>query len=294
MKLSQKELLSLLASLARKFSCCPISNFRVGVAGLCESGNVYLGVNLEFPGLPLFYSVHGEQFLISRLLSNEERLTVLAVNVALCGHCRQFMKEVDAEESVQILVGDSGVAHNLQYFLTDAFGPKDILTGGTRLLASAPQNLVFNDLPSDPTKYQFSERIPMISAKLSILRISALKAASNSYSFYSQSPSGVAIMTYSGSVYTGSYIESAAYNPSLSPLHAALINLWAEEEQQEQQQQQQEQQQQQQWEPSWKSISHVVLVERQDAPVSQMSILDSLKMKHFPDAHVYVFYVAMS
>eukprot|EP00798_Chlamydomonas_sp_ICE-L_P025977 gene25977-11663_t len=51
----------------------------------------------------------------------------------------------------------------------------------------------------------------------------ALDEAKKSYSPYSRCPSGVAIITHAGDVHSGGYIESAAYNPSLSPFHAAVI-----------------------------------------------------------------------
>ena len=44
------------------------------------------------------------------------------------------------------------------------------------------------------------------------------------YAPYTQCPSGVALVSSSGGVYGGRYIESAAFNPSLPPLQAALIN----------------------------------------------------------------------
>jgi cytidine deaminase len=50
----------------------------------------------------------------------------------------------------------------------------------------------------------------------------ALKAACMAYSPYTKSPSGVALKTRSGRIFAGSYIENAAYNPSLPPLEAAL------------------------------------------------------------------------
>ncbi|KAG9144084.1 hypothetical protein Leryth_013731 [Lithospermum erythrorhizon] len=51
----------------------------------------------------------------------------------------------------------------------------------------------------------------------------ALKAANKSYAPYSGCPSGVALMDCDGIVYRGSYAESAAYNPSLGPVQAALV-----------------------------------------------------------------------
>ena len=60
----EEALLGHLLGPASRLARPPISDFRVGAAGLGESGAVYLGVNLEFARLPLYHSVHAEQFLL--------------------------------------------------------------------------------------------------------------------------------------------------------------------------------------------------------------------------------------
>jgi len=52
----------------------------------------------------------------------------------------------------------------------------------------------------------------------------ALQQAIQSYAPYSHCPSGLAIATAGGAVYSGPYLESAAFNPSLGPLQAAVID----------------------------------------------------------------------
>ena len=51
----------------------------------------------------------------------------------------------------------------------------------------------------------------------------AAAQARASYAPYSQCPAGLAVITANQDVYAGPYIESAAFNPSLSPLQAAII-----------------------------------------------------------------------
>ena len=81
----------------------PISNFRVSCAGLGTSGNVYVGVNVEFEGLPLPCSLHAEQFMILNAFQHgEERLTHMAVSHAPCGHCRQFMSELVGSDALGV------------------------------------------------------------------------------------------------------------------------------------------------------------------------------------------------
>lgn len=56
------------------------------------------------------------------------------------------------------------------------------------------------------------------------LKRTALAAANRSYAPYSLCPSGVALVDCDGKVYRGWYMESAAYNPSLGPVQAALVD----------------------------------------------------------------------
>ena len=68
------ELLRLLMERGRHSARPPISNFYVGAAGLGCSGTVYLGVNLEFPPLPINGdTVHGEQSAVALAFVEGER-----------------------------------------------------------------------------------------------------------------------------------------------------------------------------------------------------------------------------
>ena len=57
------------------------------------------------------------------------------------------------------------------------------------------------------------------------LVLKAKAAAKNSYAPYTQNLAGCVIMTVDGKKYTGRYAENAAFNPSLTALHTALINM---------------------------------------------------------------------
>ena len=54
------------------------------------------------------------------------------------------------------------------------------------------------------------------------MREAALAAARVAYAPYSGCPSGFAVEDEDGTVYAGAYAESAAYNPSVGPVQAAL------------------------------------------------------------------------
>ena len=93
--LTEDQLLTTLISSASKLARPPISSFHVGAVGLGTSGALYVGVNLEFARLPLYNSVHAEQFLLVNALHHGERgIRKLAISAAPCGHCRQFYSEL--------------------------------------------------------------------------------------------------------------------------------------------------------------------------------------------------------
>ena len=184
-----------------------ISDFRVGAVAQGESGALYLGANLEFAGLPLSFSVHAEQAAISSAwLSGETGVRALAVTAAPCGLCRQFLAELGDLERLRIFVAGSP-PQTLATLLPQAFGPGDL---GIDDALFRPRR---NGLALAPA------------ATLDALTRAALAAADRSYAPYSRTPAGVALETEDGAIYAGRYAESAAFNPSLSPVAAALSQL---------------------------------------------------------------------
>ncbi|KAI3447119.1 hypothetical protein Pfo_003784 [Paulownia fortunei] len=234
----------------------PISNFHVGAVGLGSDGRVFIGVNLEFPGVPLHHSVHAEQFLLTNLnLHRCPWLLSLAVSAAPCGHCRQFFQELRHSSSLQILITDqenrirnlektenfeskAPKFNPLSEILPNPFGPHDLLDRETPLLLEQHKNgldlLPQNDATINESSRNFcngNENIGKLSNENcrnfekneTLLREAALEAANSAHAPYSGCPSGVALMDCEGKVYRGSYVESAAYNPSLGPVQAALV-----------------------------------------------------------------------
>jgi cytidine deaminase len=57
------------------------------------------------------------------------------------------------------------------------------------------------------------------------LVVAALAAANMSYAPYGLGYSGVALATADGAIYAGAYAENAAFNPSMSPMEAAVSQL---------------------------------------------------------------------
>lgn len=190
-----------LLPLAAACAIAPVSNFNVGAIARGSSGNWYFGANMEFLGAPLQQTVHAEQSAITHAwLRGEAQLETITVNYTPCGHCRQFMNELNSGTAIRISLPGRAVS-TLGDYLPDAFGPAD-LNIAERLLT--------------PINHGFS-------LQGDTLQQAAIAAANQSHAPYSHSYSGVALRSRAGQIYTGRYAENAAFNPSLPPLQAALI-----------------------------------------------------------------------
>lgn len=205
---SADELMLALLPLARTCARPPLSDFLVGAVAQGSSGSFYLGANIEVSGHALGLTVHAEQAaLANAYMSGEGAVTAIAVTAAPCGHCRQFLNEMSPEGDIRVLLKGTSPA-KLSALLPMAFGPKDL---GFKQGA----------LPIKETELSLSTR------STDSLVLAALDAARKSYSPYTSSHSGIAISTSEQRMFVGSYIENAAFNPSLSPLEGALAGLFA-------------------------------------------------------------------
>ncbi|MFW0824931.1 cytidine deaminase [Cronobacter dublinensis] len=205
-----------------------ISHFNVGAVARGLSGTLYFGANMEFRGAAMQQTIHAEQSAITHAwMRGETGLAAITVNYTPCGHCRQFMNELNSGLTLRINLPGRAPS-KLGDYLPDAFGPRDL---DIRTLIFDTENHGFA-LHGDA------------------LTQAAIAAANRSHAPYSQSPSGLAIETRDGAVFTGSYAENAAFNPSLPPLQAALnllcLNGYA-----------------------WRDIQRAVLAERSDAAIVQ-------------------------
>jgi cytidine deaminase len=207
-KLSCDQLMLKLLPQAQSHAHPPISSYFVGAVASGISGALYFGQNIEIDGNPLGLAVHAEQSAIANAyMSGEEGINAISVRGSPCGHCRQFLSEVSLNISMRVLTPDRP-EQKLSDLLPNAFGPKNLgFDRGVFPMVRAPLTLLSKN--NDP------------------LVKKALDAASQAYAPYSQSPSGAAILTSNGKVFSGSYIENAAFNPSLPPLQAALAGYFA-------------------------------------------------------------------
>lgn len=227
---SMEQLMIELIPVTKEMARPPISEYKVGAVGRGVSGNLYMGVNLEFGKQALQQTTHGEQFVVQNAFANgESQLESLAISAAPCGHCRQFLNELTGAKGLEILVPEAP-KEVLPLLLPHDFGPQDLGVNAA-VLSRQNHNLTIEGADDLTQK--------------------ALGAANRSYSppNYSNTPAGVAIQLKDGTVFTGSYIENAAFNPSLPPLQAGLMNLVAAKR-------------------GYDEISRVVLVEREAGKAS--------------------------
>lgn len=224
------ELLSQAASYARP----ALTNFRVGAVVRGTSGALYLGANFEFRGASLSQTVHAEQAALSNAFMHDEPgIEAIAVTKPPCGHCRQFLYEFSEGRDIEILLPGQP-AMTLSALLPHPFGPRDL-------------DVAKGPLSRDKIAIQSVESVAQ----------AARYAAANAYAPYSNSPSGVAIRSRQGNVYRGSYIENAAFNPSLPPLQVALVAMAMANEE-------------------FGEIAEVVLAEAANNSISQLNATKSL------------------
>ena len=160
-----------------------------------------------------------------------------------------------------------GGCYTLGQLLPLRFKPADLLPDPSTPLLLAPQN----------NRIQFDARsaasLGGLSGQNSIFGTAAeeaLREAQQSYSPYSRCPAGVAIITGDEQVYSGGYIESAAYNPSMPPLQTAIIDAVIDGM------------------PCYTEVRQVVLVELRGGPVQHENTTRVMLEQIAPEAELIV------
>jgi cytidine deaminase len=237
MAVSVTELMDALVPIARCYAYVPISNYHVGSVVHGASGNLYFGANLEFPGLGLYMTIHGEQAaVVNAHLNGETGLDAVAVKGTPCGHCRQFLAEINNPHLA--IIYPQGGSQPLSQVLPNAFMPQAL--GNKQGLLDPIQPKRQLTLDSDD-----------------VLSKTALQMACQSYAPYSKNWAGVAVKLSNGLVAAGPYLESVAFNPSLSPLQTVLVALRLRQQ-------------------PWQEIEDAVLVEQKDSLSSQKQMSRAL------------------
>ncbi len=179
----------------------PISGFFVGAIGQETSGDLILGCNLEFPGTHLGLTVHGEGFVMTRAFQLGRTITALALGEAHpCAHCRQYIAEFATSRDM-ILIDPLG--HRLR--MADLYPwPFDAEYLGQT--GCFPGSINFPHL----------RRMNAAPALL-------FDAGQRAYAPYSGCPGAVMLEMHDGTQFTGTSIESVAFNPTIQPMQSALI-----------------------------------------------------------------------
>lgn len=198
-KRSRIELALFCVSIAACYAVTPVSHFNVGAVAVGKRGDFYFGANQEFSGEAMQQSVHAEQSAISHAwLAGETLITDVVVNYTPCGHCRQFMNELNGAENLKIHLPHSQ-DNLLHSYLPDSFSPKDL--GIEKVL--------------------FDGEVQQFEIKGDKLQQAAIVAANSSYAPYSKAFSGIALQV-GDRIICGKYAENAAFNPTFLPLQSAL------------------------------------------------------------------------
>jgi cytidine deaminase len=264
LNISIDELMQRLLPIARLYSRTPISGFGVGAVAKARMPvhasdvALFLGANIEFPAQALTQTIHAEQSaIINAWLQGAKQIDTIAVTATPCGYCRQFLFELEGSQNLKVIlhdqIGGKTMQHNLSDLLPAAFGPHE-LGSATGLMASPAQLADLN--------LKWSSNDPFV--------LEAKAAANKSYAPYSQNYAGCAIKTVDGKMYAGRYAENAAFNPSLSALHTAIISMTMDQP------------------GSENSIGRAVLVERPTA-ISQRAVCELLLQTVAPNVGLEYF-----
>lgn len=209
--LTVEELMLVARRTAESFAQPPISSFFVGAVGLeRETGNLIFGGNLEFVGAHIGNTVHGEGFVFSRAFSRGTSVQTICLGEAHpCAHCRQYMSEFSATTDLTLI---DTLGHRLRMaelypwpFDPGYLGERGIVAGEVR-----QPNLVLG---------QNSLRSDVVSRLTELGR--------RAYVPYGKTPAAIVLQLSDGTLIGGAVIESVSFNPTMSPLQAAMIDLFA-------------------------------------------------------------------
>ena len=123
--ISDKELLEK-AKEASQNAYCPYSKFPVGACALFESGNIYLGCNIENSSYGL--TLCAERNAISGAIAQGEKSKLIKIAIYSpqsakcfpCGACRQWIQEFSSGYNTEIILEDDD-SKEILYNINDIF-----------------------------------------------------------------------------------------------------------------------------------------------------------------------------
>ena len=208
---SSAELALLALPIAVAMARPPISGYRVAAIGIeGETGDLVLGANLEFPGTDLATTVHAEGFVALRARRRGRSLVTLAVREAHpCAHCRQTLAESAAVDGLT-LIDPLGHALTLADLYPWPFRPAALGVEG-----------------DTPARVEWPDLAFVAPAPAADVGEALLEAGTRAHAPYSKAPSAVVLRLRDGPLLGAGCVESVAFNPSITALQAALVELAA-------------------------------------------------------------------
>ena len=203
-----EDLMVLVLPTAQAIASPPISNFFVGSVGLeAQSGNLVFGGNVEFPRTHLGFTLHGEGFVFTRAFSRGTSIAKIAIGEAHpCAHCRQYLSEFAATRDLR-LIDPLGHDLTMAQLYPWPFDPAYLGEPG-----AMPQAVLWPDLALADA-HPLGEKL--------------LAAGRRAHTPYGKSPSAIVLTLTDGATVSGASIESVAFNPTIGPLQAAIVDLLA-------------------------------------------------------------------
>lgn len=200
-----EDLMLHLLPVARAMARPPISSYHVGAVGLTAAGDLILGCNLEWPGGHLGLTVHGEGFVMTRAMHLDATVTALALSEAHpCAHCRQYIAEFAASRGMVLI---DLLGHRLT--LADLY-PWPFDPGYLGQTGAVPRAVTWPGL-------RFASNGPA----------ALLATGQRAWAPYSACPGALLLDLADGAQFTGGSVESVAFNPTIQPVQAALIEVIA-------------------------------------------------------------------
>lgn len=148
--------------------------------------------------------------------------------VCRCGHCLQFMMELNGIESIRFLAAKTETEDNpIQFLLPCGMNPARLVTSRVECMSTG----MFTATAPDAAHFQIPEDWTHDSFDNFELWREALRAARMAHAPYTGNHAGVALLLSSSDrsndrrVAIGPVIESVAFNPTISPLEVAFVVL---------------------------------------------------------------------
>lgn len=126
---TNEELLQIAKDVAQK-AYCPYSKFAVGACALYESGNYYIGCNVENSSYGLGICAERNAISTAVAMGEKSKLVKIAIyspnttKCVPCGACRQWLQEFEQGQNVQVVLEDENdklIIYGLSELLPHSF-----------------------------------------------------------------------------------------------------------------------------------------------------------------------------